>query len=383
MARTKSASKERRTAPAKPTRPGAVASVIDLFCGAGGLSYGLSKERLALVCGIDVDEACRYPFEANTKAKFILRDVTKITGSELADAFLPELPRVLVGCAPCQPFSLYNQGRDDPKWALLAQFSRLIRASRPDVVSMENVQRLRRFKDGKVLLNFIQELEEDGFYVTFEDVYCPDYGVPQGRTRLVLLASKRGPIHFIPPSVKPNAYFTVEDAIGELPPLEAGGSHDCDPLHAAAGLSRLNLKRIKASAPGGTWRDWPEELVATCHTNDTGLGYSSVYGRMSWNEPAPTITTQFFGFGNGRFGHPEQDRGLSLREGAILQTFPRTYKFVRKGEKIEFKTLGRLIGNAVPVMLGRAIGQTIRKHLEELPPAECNARPRYSSSSRS
>ena len=365
QSKASTASRDRRSARVNASRLAAVGSVIDLFCGAGGLSYGLSKERLTLVCGIDVDAACRYPYEANTKAKFILRDVTKISGSELADAFVPDLPRVLVGCAPCQPFSLYNQGRDDPKWALLTEFSRLIRASRPDIVSMENVQQLRRFRDGRVLSNFVEELEQEGFHVTCKDVYCPDYGVPQGRTRLVLLASKRGPIHLISPRLEPESYITVQDAIGELPGIGAGESHAGDSMHAAAGLSKLNLKRIKASTPGGTWRDWPEELVATCHTNDTGLGYSSVYGRMSWDEPAPTITTQFYGFGNGRFGHPEQDRGLSLREGAILQTFPRTYKFVRKGQKIEFRTLGRLIGNAVPVMLGRAIGQTIRNHLEE------------------
>lgn len=119
--------------------------------------------------------------------------------------------------------------------------------------------------------------------------------------------------------------------------------------------------------PGGTWRDWPEELVADCHKRKTGRGYSGVYGRMEWGEPSPTVTTQFYGFGNGRFGHPEQDRGLSLREGAILQGFPSDYSFVPDGERVRVKALGRLIGNAVPVELGRVIGESILDHLKKKP----------------
>ena len=126
-----------------------------------------------------------------------------------------------------------------------------------------------------------------------------------------------------------------------------------------------NVKRMLASRPGGSWRDWDDDLVTPCHRRETGQGYSSVYGRMKWDEPAPTITTQFFGFGNGRFGHPEQDRAISLREGALIQTFPQDYAFVPEGQKVEIKTLGRLIGNAVPVSLGRAIARRIRAHLDE------------------
>jgi DNA (cytosine-5)-methyltransferase 1 len=340
--------------------------VIDLFCGAGGLSYGLLREGFSLVCGIDLDEACRYPFETNTGAPFIRRDVTAISGSEIAAAFAPNLPKVLVGCAPCQPFSLYTQARDDPKWALLKHFTRLIEEASPDIVSMENVQQLRRFRDGSVLNDFIRNLKKAGFHVSCDDVYCPDYGIPQSRTRLVLLASRFGPIALTRPTVKPENYPTVADAIKGLPALDAGESDETDPMHTASSLSHLNKRRIQASRPGGTWRDWPTKLVASCHLDDKGTGYSSVYGRMCWDEPAPTITTQFFGFGNGRFGHPDQDRAISLREGAILQTFPRNYRFVPSAGKIEFRTLGRLIGNAVPVVLGRAIGRSIKQHLAQI-----------------
>jgi DNA (cytosine-5)-methyltransferase 1 len=137
-------------------------------------------------------------------------------------------------------------------------------------------------------------------------------------------------------------------------------------MHQSSKLSETNLRRIRQSTPGGTWRDWTSDLQLTCHQKDTGRSYPSVYGRMYWDEPSPTITTQFYGLGNGRFGHPEQDRALSLREGAILQSFPPDYAFVQDAQHFKIKKLGIQIGNAVPVELGRAIGQSILQHLQEV-----------------
>ncbi len=122
---------------------------------------------------------------------------------------------------------------------------------------------------------------------------------------------------------------------------------------------------MASAKPGGTWRDWDPDLVTPCHRAESGRGYSSVYGRMEWGEPSPTITTQFYGFGNGRFGHPEQNRALSLREGAMLQGFPREYQFVAPGGEVHFKVVGRLIGNAVPVKLATAIAGAVRRHIDE------------------
>ena len=139
-----------------------------------------------------------------------------------------------------------------------------------------------------------------------------------------------------------------------------GGVDANDALHRASRLSEINVRRILSAKPGGTWRDWAPRLVADCHKVDSGQGYSSVYGRMAWDAPSPTITTQFYGFGNGRFGHPEQPRAISLREGALLQGFPRNYEFVAPGEAVQFKKIGRLIGNAVPVKLASAIARTRR-----------------------
>ncbi|MEM7654584.1 MAG: DNA cytosine methyltransferase, partial [Bacteroidota bacterium] len=218
-----------------------------------------------------------------------------------------------------------------------------------------------------VFEEFRETLLTSGYHVSAEIAFSPDYGVPQRRHRLVLLASRLGKISFLPPTHSPVQYKTVKDAIGSLPPLNAGEMDERDPLHKASRLSPLNLRRIRESRPGGTWRDWSPELVAACHRAETGRSYASVYGRMTWEEPSPTVTTQFYGFGNGRFGHPEQDRALSIREGAILQTFPKDYEFVEPRGNISFKKLGKLIGNAVPVDLGRVIARSIRDHLDQHP----------------
>ena len=161
-------------------------------------------------------------------------------------------------------------------------------------------------------------------------------------------------------------YPTVRQAIGNLSALKDGEQDANDLLHRACRLSPTNLKRIRQSTPGGTWRDWDEELQLECHNKESGKTYPSVYGRMSWDEPSPTITTQFYGYGNGRFGHPEQDRALSLREGAILQSFPPDYVFIDNDHPSNRREIGIHIGNAVPVELGRAIGISIQQHLQEV-----------------
>lgn len=343
----------------------AYGSVVDLFCGAGGLSHGFKLEGFDVVAGVDIDEKCRFPFEHNNEAPFLLEDVGTIDAAELGGRFLPDSPRILVGCAPCQPFSKYSQGREDGRWQLLEHFSRLIREIKPDIVSMENVPRLQKFKDSAVFDAFVRALRNDDYFVDWKVAYCPDYGIPQSRSRLVLLASRFGPPGLPTATHTPDRYPTVRETIGGLAAIEAGGADERDPLHRCSALSATNERRMAASRPGGSWRDWSDDLVTDCHTKPSGKGYSSVYGRMEWNEPAPTMTTQFFGFGNGRFGHPEQNRAISLREGALIQTFPPDYAFAPDGARIEMKSIGRLIGNAVPVDLGRAIARRVRDHLED------------------
>ena len=353
---------------AVPTELRPAASVIDLFCGAGALSYGFMLEGFSIACGYDIDEACRHPFEKNNAAPFVRRDVAEIDPQELSHEFAAGMPQVLVGCAPCQPFSKYSQGRDDPKWKLLKDFARLITTVSPDVASMENVPQLVRFKGGSVFEEFVEDLRRRGYRVRWSIVECADFGTPQSRSRLVLIASRLGEPPFPQSTHGERRHVTVREMIGDMPPLAAGDINPEDPLHRASGMSDLNLQRIRASRPGGTWLDWDDTLVADCHKRQTGRTYRSVYGRMTWDQQSPTITTQFYGFGNGRFGHPEQDRALSLREGAMLQTFPCDYSFVESGGPVLFKRLGRMIGNAVPVALARAIARAIGRHLREQKP---------------
>jgi DNA (cytosine-5)-methyltransferase 1 len=334
---------------------------VDLFCGAGGLTHGLISEGIKVVAGIDVDEACRHPFEANNAARFINKDVGQLSPKLLNDLFGEAEIRVLAGCAPCQPFSTYAQRYNvvgSPRWGLLYQFGRLVKDVLPDIVTMENVPTVAKHA---VFDDFVEALQRLGYHVHQSVVDCSLYGLPQSRRRMVLLASRLGPVELVKPTHRNPK--TVREAIGRLAAISQGSSHPKDSLHTASRLSDLNLERIRVSRPGGTWRDWPKHLVAECHQRETGRTYPGVYGRMDWNEPSPTLTTQFYGFGNGRFGHPEQDRAISLREGAILQGFPKSYSFMPKGAPVHFKALGRMIGNAVPVTLGEVIGQSISAHL--------------------
>ena len=335
---------------------------VDLFCGAGGLTRGLADAGIAVELGVDLDPACEYAYTYNNQNRFLLRSVQQVTAAEISEAWQGADFTLLAGCAPCQPFSLYSQGKaaeTDGRWNLLAEFQRLVLETRPTLVTMENVPGLA---EQSIFTDFVAGLESAQYHVKYEVVKASHYGVPQQRERLVLLASRLGPVALIPPTHL-NNQPTVRQVIAKLPPLSAGEQHAKDPLHQCSALSQINLRRIRASKPGGTWRDWDPELVAKCHRKKSGKTYPGVYGRMSWDEPAPTMTTQFFGFGNGRFGHPEQDRAISLREGAIIQSFPRNYRFVKKGEPVHIKTMGRLIGNAVPVKLGEAIGHSLRQHV--------------------
>lgn len=339
-------------------------SCVDLFCGAGGLTHGLVNSGVKVTAGIDLDPACRYPFEVNNPgAQFVEKSIDKrLPTKKVASYFVPGTVRVLAGCAPCQPFSTYSHRYDnqrDGKWELLKQFGRFVKGIEPEIVTMENVPAIQRHP---VFESFLRILERREYFIWHDTVDCAEYGVPQARKRTVLLASKYGPITMIEPTHE--KALTVKKTIGRLPPLCAGETDRRDKLHTACGLSPKNLKRIRHSIPGGTWRDWPKRLVADCHRQGSGKTYPSVYGRMEWGKPAPTMTTQCYGFGNGRFGHPEQDRAISLREAAMLQSFPREYKFVPDDRPVEFNPIGRLIGNAVPVKLGEAIGTSIILHIK-------------------
>ena len=343
--------------------------VVDLFCGVGGLSHGLKQGGLNIIAGFDIDKTCEYAYTHNNGAQFFDTDISKVTKDQVLSLFGDSQIKVLAGCAPCQPFSSYafkNKKKDPNKYDLLYQFGRLVEEVQPDIVTMENVPQIASFSLKNVLQDFVDLLENHHYHCSVKVVYCPDYGIPQTRKRLVLLASKFGDIKLISPTHSKDNYVTVKDVIGDLPPLEAGEASDTDPLHRAKSLSPLNMQRIMHTPYGGSWKDWPKELMLECHKSENGRSFGSVYGRMRWEKPAPTMTTQCTGLGNGRFGHPEQNRAITAREAALIQTFPQEYKFFADEEHVSIVKASRYIGNAVPPQLGFVIAQSIIRHIEEI-----------------
>jgi DNA (cytosine-5-)-methyltransferase len=346
-------------------------NAVDLFCGVGGLTCGVQQAGINVIAGYDIDPRSQFAYEFNNNARFILKDIKKIDSKEITNLFPDDTDiKVLMGCAPCQPFSTYshkykNNENTLQKMDLLDYFGKQIEYVQPDIVSMENVPQM---VNEKVFDKFIQILNDNNYLIDYKVVFAPDYGVPQKRKRLLLLASKLGEIKLIPAQFNKDNYPTLRDTIGNLPKLKAGDTDLNDPLHRSRNLSDLNMKRIKQSKPGGTWRDWDEELLLEAYKKKSGVSFGSVYGRLEWDKPANTITTQFPGIGNGRFGHPDQDRALSLREGAMLQTFPRDYLFTQLelGGNYPIAQVALQIGNAVPPKLGEVIGNSILKHLEKI-----------------
>jgi len=341
-------------------------SAVDLFCGAGGLTHGLMKAGIKVEAGIDIDGQAKHAYETNNPGStFYEWDVTEKYSPSIEPLFAKGKIRLLAGCAPCTPFSKLTNGIEKHHaFDLLDSFGKFVRGLAPDLVTMENVPELA--DRGKLVFDkFRGDLESLGYHVDWDFVHCPDYGIPQSRRRLVLLASRLGKIE-IPGKTYPypSQWSTVKQTIGDLPPIESGGVDPNDPLHTAPKLSPLNMKRIRATThSGGTWKDWPPHLVLKCHRKKSGKTYGSIYGRMKWDEPAPTMTTLCTGIGNGRFGHPEQDRSISLREAALFQTFPKSYEFWPQDQRVNRKAISRMIGNAVPPKLAKALGEALMEHV--------------------
>lgn len=339
--------------------------VIDLFSGIGGLTHGFKAAGLNVVAGIDNDETCKYGYETSNKTRFIFKDIKNVSAKEINSLYGDAEIKVLAGCAPCQPYSRLNQhGVTDQKMAPLKKFASLIKEVRPEIVSMENVSGLMDTTKYPVFANFISVLKKLGYYYDYKVINTADYGVPQSRKRLVLLASLLGPISIPAPTHK--IHLTLRDAIGDLPVITDGVANQIDSLHYSRKLNSINKKRIQATPKnGGTQKSWPKDLLLDCHKKESGKSFSiSVYGRMWWDKPASTMTTQCVGLGNGRFGHPEQDRAISLREAARIQTFPDDYTFFDNGNEIAIGAVAKFIGNAVPVRLGEVLGTAIRKHVK-------------------
>ncbi len=333
---------------------------IDIFCGAGGMSRGLQQAGIKIVCGIDNDPVVAQTYKRNIHKKMLLRDIRKITATHLRP-FIPKDSQLIISvCAPCQSFSkVRKSGKTRKDRDLLLEVGRLVRSLRPDGLIVENVPQIARSKRGGILPQFERILRSAGYSYAFGVLDAKNYGVPQNRARMVLLALRGSGQTVVLPAPRSNAYKTVRQAISRLPVLRAGRSSAHHRLHSAAKLSATNTERIRATpVNGGDSRSWPKRLRLACHVKSKG--FSDVYGRMRWDSPAPTLTTRCISLSNGRFGHPSQLRAISLLEAALLQTFPKSYRF--HGNQGE---VARQIGNAVPVKLARALGSSLIKQLTD------------------
>jgi DNA (cytosine-5)-methyltransferase 1 len=341
-------------------------SVIDFFSGCGGTSQGFRDAGFRILAGVDNDPDSASTYRANFPgAHFIEKDVQSLTTADVR-ALMPSEGLVLfAGCAPCQPFSRQNreQRSDDPKRLLLLEFLRFVLDLKPHFVVVENVPGLQNVDaDAGPFKQFVDALRAAHYEVDFDVVKASSYGVPQTRRRLVLIASRVGKVRLPPPthgsSLLPVS--TVADWIRGLPELEAGEVDPIDNAHASMMLSDLNLERIRATTEGAGRESWPERLHLAAHKGHAG--HSDVYGRLAWNKPASGLTTRCISYSNGRFGHPEQDRALSAREAALLQTFPKSFQISGS-----LASKAKQIGNAVPPLLATRIAESILAAIEPSP----------------
>lgn len=331
---------------------------VDFFCSAGGVSCGFKQAGIEILGGIDIDERCKETYEKNIKSKFLCADVSSLDKKRLTKYFgirRRQRNLIFVGCSPCQYYS--NIKTDKTKSAetrfLLADFQEFVEYYLPGYVFIENVPGLEK-KKGSPLKKFKEFLIDNGYYIVDDVLNAKYYGIPQNRRRYVLIASRiRKNIKL--PLPEKTAIKTVKEAIGDyktFKPLIAGEIDTTDFIHSASALSDLNLERIRnTEKDGGDRRAWKNDsgLQLKCYNGHEG--HTDVYGRMHWNKPSPAITTRFDSLSNGRYGHPEQDRAISLREGATLQSFPLDYKFFSSSKN----SIAKMIGNAVPPELAKRI----------------------------
>ena len=339
-------------------------NAVDFFCGGGGMTRGLLNAGIDVQFGLDFNPSCQTTYEHNNEIPYLCHDITKVQPEELLEQF-PVLAEnnelLLVGCAPCQPFS--NQRHSEHEHVavnLLDEFGRMVRAFNPVCVLVENVPGIQN-RGHAVFERFLTLLHDMNYHVFYDVVNAKNYGVPQSRKRLILIASREfAPER--PPQTNGEGllpYATVRNAIERFPPIVAGGTNEDYFNHQASSLSALNTQRIENTPhDGGSRTDWSANLILNCHNNGY-KGHTDVYGRMRWDSVSPTLTSKCFSISNGRFAHPEQNRAISLREAAALQSFPDNYQFFGSVQEI-----GKQIGNAVPVLLAQHIGEYILAHHE-------------------
>lgn len=331
---------------------------FDFFCGAGGLTRGLLDAGIEVLAGIDNDERLRKTYEENnTPSAFIGKDIGKVNIKELREQFGVTGNDLILyaACTPCQPFSTLNQMKGkDPRKELLLSFANLVKEVPPDFILVENVPGLNTAYGKEIYERFAAVLKECGFdepVAGFLDANA--YGVPQVRKRFILLASRHGSISL--PNPEKGALPTVRDCLTRYPRIADGQSSSKFPNHEARHLPEHHKRIVKAIPKnGGSRRDVVDtSILLKCHQEKPNV-HKDVFGRMTWDKPAPTLTCRCTDVYCGRFIHPEQNRGISLREAAALQTFGDDYVFHGTYMHIQ-----KQIGNAVPVKLASHLGSMI------------------------
>ncbi len=333
-------------------------TAIDIFSGGGGLTVGLKRAGFQVVAAVENEGHAFATFKANhPEVQAFKQDVRTVDGASLRRCSPSASIDLIAGCPPCQGFStLTSKYRTpDPRNELVREMGRLVDEVRPRAVMMENVPGLAA-KGSPLFTEFVAKLRSLGYRPTWDVLQVANYGVPQSRRRLVLLAGRGFEIELPAPThsrtgangLKP--WRTVRDVIGTLgPPLglpEAvarGGPERVD-WHVVRQLSPQNVRRMKSAKPGASWTAIPNEERPKCHQNIDGHYFSNVYGRMAWDEVSVTITGGCTTFSKGRFGHPDQDRTISVREAALIQTFPRDYVF----DTPYMEYVCNIVGNALP-----------------------------------
>jgi DNA (cytosine-5)-methyltransferase 1 len=341
-------------------------SCIDSFCGAGGMRLGLESVGYNVPLSFDFDPHCVKTQELNPNwflhpaklagiDEMLNGNALKAAGLKKDELFL------LAGGPPCQGFSVQRIGDDtDERNDLISKFISLVSECMPQWFLMENVPGIAG-KRGKLILDkALKQAASLGYWIHQATLDAQDFGVPQRRKRVFIVGEKIdggfSTFQFPVPITPKGKRLFVKDVISTLPepPLD-GSDHPEFPQHRRDKLSKINIERLLALKQGQGREYLPEHLLADCHKISSAvIGHRNVYGRMSWDDVAPTITARFDSFSRGLFGHPEQTRTISLREGAILQTFP--LDFVFAGNKVD---IARQIGNAVPPKLAAAIGKRI------------------------
>ncbi|ANO48460.1 DNA-cytosine methyltransferase [Flavobacterium columnare] len=338
---------------------------VDFFCSGGGMSSGMANAGIKILAGIDYDISCKETYEANIKgAEFIHANVFHYQVEELENKLNLQKnddDLILIGCSPCQYWSIINtdKKKSAETKSLLIEFRRFVEYFNPGYVVVENVPGVIRKKEESGLEDFILWLESNGYKVHQGVHNVMEYGVPQSRRRLTLIANRVNN-NVLEPIKYTGKIKTVFDTIGEhngFPKVEAGHKDETDFMHTVAGLKQINIDRLNLTEKDGGSRmsyAHDENLAPDCHKNDTN-NFKDTYGRMWWHRPSPTITTKFFSISNGRFAHPEENRAISIREGAVLQSFPKNYKF----KATSIANAARMIGNAVPPKYAASIAKAI------------------------